>query len=337
MTSTLITSTRESAGDLVTGRRGILAADESIATMSNRLSAVGVVPTAESRRAYREMLVTTPALGRSVSGVILCDETLRQSLSDGRSFPRALADLGMQTGIKVDNGARALAGGEPGETVTEGLDARLEEYAELGARFAKWRAVIRIGDRMPSLWALQTNAHMLARYARACQNVGIVPIVEPEVLMEGTRSLWRCAAATAVTLVSVTRALADAEVDPVTTVLTPNMVLPGTTSGQTAAPADVARMTIDTSRTAVSDDLAGIAFLPGGQPPETASANLEAMQQIDTPWPVTFSVGRALVSPALADWRGEDDRVGTGQATLARHVVRNAAVLRGARPPLRLV
>lgn len=338
MTSTVTASTTESARDLVAGKRGILAADESIATMSSRLEAVGVAPTEENRRAYREMLVTTPGLGESVSGVILCDETLRQSLADGRSFPRALADLGMQAGIKVDTGARALAG-RPGETVTEGLDGldtRLAEYAELGARFAKWRAVIRIGDRMPSLWALQANAHALARYARACQNAGIVPIVEPEVLMDGTHSMWRCAAATAATLISVTRALTDADVDPTATVLKPNMVLPGNASGQPATASDVARMTIDTLRTAVSDDLAGIAFLSGGQPPETASANLEAMQQIDTPWPVTFSFGRALVSPALADWRGERDRVGAGQATLARHVVRNAGTLRGGRPALRL-
>ncbi len=329
MTSTLTTSLHDTAAGLVGGRRGILAADESIATMSIRLEQAGVTTSEENRRAYREMLVRTPDLHEGVSGVILCDETLRQSLADGRTFPRALYDMGMLPGIKVDTGARPLAGA-PGETVTEGLDglaARLSEYAELGARFAKWRAVITIGNGTPSRWALQANVHALARYARACHNAGIVPIVEPEVLMDGAHSQEHCAAATATVLTMLTQALADAEVDPAGTVLKPNMVVPGAASGQRCTPTDVARVTVDTLRATVSDEIAGIAFLSGGQDPDIATANLAAMQTLDTPWPLTFSFGRALVSPALLAWRG--DRVAEGQATLARQVDQNATVLRG--------
>jgi fructose-bisphosphate aldolase class I len=242
--------------------------------------------------------------------------------------------MGMQAGIKVDTGARPLAGW-PGEMITEGLDGldgRLAEYAELGARFAKWRAVITIGDGTPTSWAVQANAHALARYARSCQEAGIVPIVEPEVLMDGTHDVWRCAAATAAALMNLTRALTDAGVDPAGTVLKPNMVVPGNASGQESTPAEVARMTVDTLRAACPDDLAGVAFLSGGQSPEQASANLEAMQQIDTPWPLTFSFGRALVSPALLTWRGDAAQVEAGQSALWTHVERNASVLVGAGP-----
>lgn len=327
------TSLADTAGDLVRGRRGILAADESIATMSKRLEQAGVEATEDSRRDYRELLVTTPDLSAGISGVILCDETLRQRLSDGRTFPQALRDLGMLPGIKVDTGAWPLAGA-PGETVTEGLDgldARLAEYAGLGARFAKWRAVISIGDRTPSRWALEANAHALARYARACQDAGIVPIVEPEVLMDGDHSIRQCAGATATTLTTVARAVSDAGVDPAGMVLKPNMVLPGTRRGQRSSPAEVARATVDVLRAALPDELAGVAFLSGGQPPEIATAHLAALQEIDTPWPLTFSFGRALVSPALLAWRGDPGRVPDGQAALAGLVESNSAVLRGDR------
>ncbi len=325
-------SLADTAGVLVRGRRGILAADESIATMSSRLEKAGVEATEVSRRDYRELLVTTPDLSGGISGVILCDETLRQRLSDGRTFPRALSDLGMLPGIKVDTGARPLAGA-PGETVTEGLDgldARLAEYAELGGRFAKWRAVITIGQRTPSTWALQANAHALARYARACQYAGIVPVVEPEVLMDGEHSIRQCAETTASVLTTVARAVSDAGVDPAAMVLKPNMVLPGAQCAQRSAPAEVARATVEVLRAVMPDELAGVAFLSGGQPPEAATANLAALQQLDTPWPLTFSFGRALVSPALLAWRGDPGRVAEGQAALARLVEGNAAVLRGA-------
>ncbi|WP_300007485.1 class I fructose-bisphosphate aldolase [Pseudonocardia sp.] len=324
------------ARELVADRRGILAADESIATMSARLEKAGVTPTGTGRRDYRELLVTTPDLHEGVSGVILCDETLRQRLADGRPFPRALRDLGLLPGIKVDTGTTHLPG-TAGELVTEGLDglpARLAEYAELGARFAKWRAVIRIGEATPSPWALAANAHALARYASACQAAGIVPVVEPEVLMDGAHPLSRCASATTDALTALFDALRDARVDLRGTVLKPNMVVPGDGSPQRCPPAAVARATVDVLGAVLPDGLAGVAFLSGGQAPETATAHLAAMQEIDTPWPLTFSFGRALVSPALLEWRGAPDRVAAAQATLARLVRRNAAVLRGSGAPL---
>lgn len=329
MTCTLTDSVTDTAWDLVGARKGILAADESIATMSMRLEKAGVTATEHSRLAYREMLVTTPGLSDGVSGVILCDETFRQCLADGRTFPQALSDMGIFAGIKVDAGAQPLPGA-PGEKVTaglDGLDARLAEYAELGARFAKWRAVITIGEAQPSLWTLRANAHALARYARACQEAGIVPIVEPEVLMDGAHSLWQCAATTALTLATVTRALTDAGVEPAGMVLKPNMVLPGSGAMHESTPEEVARVTVQTLRATVADDVAGIAFLSGGQLPQTATANLAAMSRIDTPWPVTFSFGRALVSPPLMTWRGDPARAAAAQAVLSKLVTDNASVL----------
>lgn len=332
--STGTTPLLATAQDLVGTGRGILAADESISTMSKRLEQAGVAPTEVNRRDYRELLVTTPGLADAASGVILCDETLRQTLADGRPFPRACAELGILPGIKVDTGTKPLAGA-PGETVTEGLDGlddRLAEYAELGARFAKWRAVLTIGALTPTRWAQAANAHALARYARSCQEAGLVPVVEPEVLMDGSHSLSECATVTESTLLAVTRALAAAGVDSAGMVLKPNMVVPGTECGQAASPAEVARATVEVLRSSVSVRLAGVAFLSGGQSPETATAHLAALQEIDTPWPLTFSFGRALVSPALEAWRGDPARVADGQAALARHVNRNADLLRARRP-----
>jgi fructose-bisphosphate aldolase class I len=317
---------------MVTGGRGILAADESIGTMNSRLQNVGVEPTETNRRDYRELLVTTADLADGVSGVILCEETFRQRLSDGRTFPEALAALGILAGIKVDTGAKPLAG-RPGETITEGLDAldgRLAEFAELGGGFAKWRAVITIdGTATPTPWAIEANAHALARYAASCQQAGIVPIVEPEVLMDGPHSADRCAEVTATTLTSVFAALDQAGVDLAGIVLKPNMVVTGATSGVTQSPDEVARMTVDALLTAVPPATAGVAFLSGGQPPEQATANLAAMQALEAPWPLTFSFGRALVDPALRTWRGVAEQVATGQAALAHHVGRNAAAVRG--------
>ncbi len=329
MTSTTSTPLRETARALVGGGRGILAADESVGTMSQRLSGAGVDPTEENRRAYRELLVTTERLADGVNGVIFCDETLRQRLSDGATFPQGLAERGIRAGIKVDTGAKPLAGAA-GETLTEGLDGladRVAEYVALGARFAKWRAVLGVDGTRPSTWALQANAHALALYARVCQDGGLVPVVEPEVLAAGRHSLAETAAATARTLATVARALSDAGVDPAAMVLKPNMVTAGADAAAQAGPDEVARATVDTLRATMPPDLAGVAFLSGGQSPETAAQNLAAIRRVDTPWPTTFSFGRALVSPALQAWRGDPAAVAAGQAALAAEVRRNVPVL----------
>jgi fructose-bisphosphate aldolase class I len=322
------------AAAMVAPGKGILAADESITTMSARLTAAGVAASEENRRAYREMLVTTPGLAQGISGVILCDETLRQRASDGRTFPELLTGLGMAAGIKVDTGARPLAGA-PGETVTEGLDGllpRLQEYAALGASFAKWRAVLRIGDGMPSPIAVRANAQALGRYAAACQEAGLVPIVEPEVLMDGAHSLAQCESVTSLVLTQVMAELHDYAVDMEGVVLKPNMVVPGKESPEDPSPATVAEATV-AALGAVPPSLAGVAFLSGGQPPARATANLAAMQELASPWPLTFSFGRALVDPALAAWRGEAVNWEAGQQALARRVAMNVAALSGRYSP----
>jgi fructose-bisphosphate aldolase class I len=322
------------ASALVAPGKGILAADESIATMSARLTAAGVAPTQQNRRAYREMLITTPGLASGISGVILCDETFRQYVRAGKTFPVALRELGIMPGIKVDSGARPLAG-SPGETVTEGLDGllpRLRQYAGLGAQFAKWRAVLRIGPRTPSAVAVRANAQVLARYAAACQDAGLVPIVEPEVLMEGTHTLGHCETVTSMVLLEVMSELHEYGVDFEGVVLKPNMTLPGTDSGEHPCPAEVAEATLGTLN-GMPAMLAGVAFLSGGQRPEQATEHLAVMQDIPHLWPLTFSFGRALVEPALAAWRGERDRWQAGQRALARRVAMNAAALAGRYQP----
>lgn len=319
---------RTSAATLVSGGRGILAADESPRTMSHRLEAAGVAPTEENRRAYRELLVSGEDLAAGVSGVILCDETLRQHLADGRTFPAALADAGMLAGIKVDTGTVPLDGADDGETLTEGLEGladRVAEYVGLGAAFAKWRAVLHLGGGRPSARALEANADALARYARTCQDGGLVPIVEPEVLTAGGHRLEVCAAATARTLATVARALEAAGVDPAAMVLKPNMVTAGEGARQPAGAAEVARATVDVLRATMPPDLAGVAFLSGGQSSRTAAENLAAIRRRGGPWPLTFSFGRALVSPALQAWRGDPARVSDGQRALRREVDRNVA------------
>lgn len=335
---TAMTDLAANAAALIAPGKGILAADESISTMSARLTAAGVEATEENRRAYREMLVTTPDLASGIGGVILCDETLRQRVSGGTPFPQALAALGMQAGIKVDTGARPLPGA-PGETITEGLDGlapRLAEYAELGATFAKWRAVLRIGPGLPGAVAIRANAQALGRYAAACQDAGLVPIVEPELLMEGNHSLAQCREATSRVLSAVFGELAGYSVRLDGVVLKPNMVVPGSESGEQAAPADVATATL-TALAGVPVTLAGVAFLSGGQRPVVATANLAAVRERPSPWPLTFSFGRALVDPALAAWRGERSRWRDGQRELARRVRLNAAAVTGGyRPELEL-
>ncbi len=318
------------AAALVAPGRGILAADESVKTASARLAAAGVAATGENRRAYRELLVTTPGLASGISGVILCEETLRSRLSTGETFPAALRRRGMLAGIKVDAGTAPLAGTR-GETVTEGLDdlpARLRGYAALGARFAKWRAVLRIGPGTPSTAAVRANAHALARYAAACQEAGLVPVVEPEVLGEGTHSQGACESVTSLVLLEVMSELNEYGVDFEAVVLKPNMALPGLDSGASASPDEVAEATLR-ALNGLPAAVAGVAFLSGGQRPEQATANLAALQHVPHIWPLTFSFGRALVDPALAAWHGDPDCWDTGQRALARRVAMNAAALAG--------
>jgi fructose-bisphosphate aldolase class I len=325
----MIEALHGTARAMVSRSRGILAADESIGTMSSRLEKVGVAATAENRRAYREMLLTTPELHQGISGVILSDETFNQKLSDGNTFPLALHALNILPGIKVDTGAKDLAL-SPGEKITEGLDGlreRLRDYVSRGARFAKWRAVITIGDNRPTRNALRANAHALARYAALCQESVVVPIVEPEVLMDGDHTIERCAEVTRAALEYLLAELDEAGVDLAGTVLKPNMVVPGTTSGQQASPEEVAEATVTTLRAVLPETLAGVAFLSGGQSPEVATANLAAMQKHETPWPLTFSFGRALVDPALKAWHGDSALISAGQQALAGRVEPNSAAV----------
>jgi fructose-bisphosphate aldolase class I len=325
-----MTNLAENAAALVAQGKGILAADESISTMSARLTAAGVEASEENRRAYREMLVTTPGLAAGIGGVILCEETLRQRVSGGATFPQSLAERGIQAGIKVDAGTRPLAGA-PGETITEGLDGlgpRLAEYVGLGATFAKWRAVLRIGPGTPSPVAVRANAQALARYASACQQAGLVPIVEPEVLMDGEHSLGLCQSVTTLVLLAVMTELEEYGVRAEGAVLKPNMVTPGRGSGERAKPDQVATATL-AALAAVPDALAGVAFLSGGQPPEQATANLAAIQTLPHPWPLTFSFGRALVDPALRAWHGDAACWSDGQRALARRVALNVAAVSG--------
>jgi len=322
---------RSAAADLVARPRGILAADESPGTMDKRLDGQGIAPSEEYRRRYRELLVTTPDLADSVSGVILSEETFNQRLSDGRPFPQALAEIGIAPGVKVDTGAKPLAGA-PGETVTEGLDGlrgRLQDFAARGAVFAKWRAVITIDDGLPTHRALRANAHALARYAMLCQEQGIVPIVEPEVVAAGDHNLDKCEAVTNFALLEVFAELAYAEVDMTAMVLKPNMVTPSLDRLDEATSDEVADSTVATLRRIVPAEVAGIAFLSGGQPADLVTRHLAAIASRPAPWPLTFSFGRALVDQALADWAGDEQRVTAGQSALAERARATSAVLRG--------
>ncbi|MDQ1500826.1 MAG: fructose-bisphosphate aldolase, class [Actinomycetota bacterium] len=324
-----MTNLRATASAMVAPGKGILAADESVATASKRLDGVGIPSTAESRRAYREMLLTTPGLANWVSGVILFEETLRQATTDGVPFADYLCDQGVLPGIKVDTGAKPLAG-RPGETVTEGLDGlreRVAEYVGLGASFAKWRAVISIGDGRPSQACVSANAHALARYAALCQEGGLVPIVEPEVLIEGEHTIETCEAVTAAVLRAVFAQLAEHGVDLEAIVLKPSMVVPGKASPLTATVPEVAAATIRTLRAAVPAAVAGVAFLSGGQSAELATAHLDAMNRLGPqPWPLTFSYGRALQDPALAAYAADGgSTVEAGQAALCHRARCNSA------------
>lgn len=316
------------ARTLVSNRRGILAADESIGTMSSRLESVGVEPTDENRRIYRELIITTPKLANSISGIILADDTFRQKTSNGYTFPEALAEIGILAGIKVDTGAKPLAGAA-NEKVTEGLDGlreRVEEYVRLGASFTKWRAVFTIGNDTPTDRAVRANVHALARYAGLCQEGGLVPIVEPEVLMDGSHSLGDCQQVTRAVLRSLFDELARMQVELDGIILKPNMVVAGKDSLEQPGIMDVAQATVDVLRETVPPSVPGIAFLSGGQAPDVATKHLGAMQDFHSlPWELTYSFGRALVGPALETWRGNHDKWEAAQKALSERAVANAA------------
>jgi fructose-bisphosphate aldolase class I len=290
---------------MVAEGKGILAIDESTGTIAKRFKSISVENNEENRRAYREMLLTTPGLGKHISGAILYDETLRQSTLDGRSFVSVMEEAGILPGIKVDMGAHPLAG-HPGELVTEGLDglrARLEEYRSLGARFAKWRAVITIGETIPTSSCVDANAHALARYAALCQEAGIVPMVEPEVLMDGGHSLDESFEVTEATLRSLFHQLYEQNVLLEGTILKASMVISGSEASGRAGVQEVAEATVQCLLNAVPAALSGVVFLSGGQTDEEATAHLDAMNKLGAfPWPLTFSYGRALQAAALSVW-----------------------------------
>jgi fructose-bisphosphate aldolase, class I len=318
---------------LVAPGKGILAADESTGTIEKRLKSIDVESTEDKRRDYREMLFTTAGLGDHVSGVILYDETIRQSSRDGAPFTKILQDAGVIPGIKVDKGAKALAGAE-GETVTEGLDGlreRLAEYGELGAKFTKWRAVIAIdGDKIPSAYCIHVNAHALARFAVLSQEAGLVPIVEPEVLMDGSHTLERCYEVTEATLQAVFNELFSQRVVYEGMLLKPNMVISGKDCPQQASAEEVAVATIRCFSAVVPAAVPGIVFLSGGQGDEEATANLNAMNAPGTqPWQLSFSYGRALQAPSLKAWKGDDANVHAGQDALAHRARMNGAARDG--------
>ncbi|MGV8940485.1 MAG: class I fructose-bisphosphate aldolase [Lysobacter sp.] len=295
----------ETAQAMVAPGKGIIAIDESNGTIKKRFDGVGIECTEENRRAYREMLLTTPNLSQHISGAILFDETLRQSTKSGVPFAKLMSDNGIIPGIKVDKGTHALAG-FPGDVVTEGLDglrARLEEYYKLGARFAKWRAVINITEDGPSGTCIEANSHALARYAALCQEQGLVPMVEPEVIMDGNHDIDTCFEVSEVTLRSLFGSLYEHNVMLEGTILKASMVLPGSTSGEKATVEEVAAATLQCLKSTVPATLPGIVFLSGGQSDEDATAHLNAMNLAGpNPWPLSFSYGRAMQSAALQIW-----------------------------------
>jgi fructose-bisphosphate aldolase, class I len=326
----------ETARALVAPGKGILAADESSGTIKKRFDSIGVESTEDSRRAYRDMLFTTDGAADHISGVILYDETIRQSAHDGTPFPKLLESQGVIPGIKVDMGAKDLAHA-PGEKITEGLDGlreRLAEYAGLGARFTKWRAVITIGEGLPSEYCLWTNAHALARYAALSQEAGLVPIVEPEVLMDGNHSIETSFEVTSRTLHAVFTELRDQRVHFEQMLLKPNMVLSGYDSSGRAGIQEVADQTIRCFRRHVPAAVPGIVFLSGGQTDEDATAHLNAMNAMGPhPWELSFSYGRALQAPALTAWGGDEANVSAGQAAYLQRAKLNGLARSGSYSP----
>ncbi len=327
----------DTARTLVAGHKGLLAIDESISTCNQRFAKRGIPQTVEARRDYRELIITTTGLGDCISGAILSDETIRQHKPDGTPFLKVLSDAGIIAGIKVDAGARALAA-HPAEKVTEGLDGlreRLGEYFRMGARFAKWRAVIGIGPGLPSAACIEANAHALARYAALCQEAGLVPIVEPEVLMDGDHTLQRCRDVTWRTLRAVFEQLDTQGVQLEGVILKPNMVLPGLDCAAQVPVEAVAEATVSCLLQVVPAAVPGIAFLSGGQSAELASARLNAMHAMrkvrpsPLPWALTFSFARAIQQPALDVWGGSESKRNAAQAALLHRARCNCAALRG--------
>ena len=321
---------------LVAEGRGILAADESTSTIKKRFDSIGVESTEESRRAYRELLFTTEGAEEFISGVILYDETIRQSSSDGTPFPKLLASKGIIPGIKVDEGAKPLALAD-GETITEGLDGlreRLAEYRGLGARFAKWRATYSIAADKPSEYCVWTNAHALARYAALCQEAGLVPIVEPEVLMDGEHTIEQSAKASGRALQAVYVELHDQRVDYRGTLLKANMVLSGYDAPKRASVEEVAEASLEVYYRHVPAAVPGIVFLSGGQSDEDATAHLNAMNKRGPhPWQLSFSYGRALQAPALKAWGGKPGNVRAAQQAYYRRAKFNSAARTGSYAP----
>jgi fructose-bisphosphate aldolase, class I len=325
-------SLADTARALVAPGKGILAADESPPTIEKRFQKINVESTEDNRRAYREMLFTTPGIGDHISGVILYDETIRQKAADGTLFPQILENAGVIPGIKVDKGAKPLAGSLD-EKVTEGLDGlrdRLAEYLELGARFTKWRAVIEIGEGIPTYHCIHANAHALGRFAALSQEAGLVPIVEPEVLMDGAHSIGRCYETTEWMLKETFQELFFQRVELEGMLLKPNMVLSGKGASEQAGVEEVAQATVRCLRSAVPAAVPGIVFLSGGQSAEVATAHLNAMNAMgDHPWQLSFSFARALQGPALETWRGDEGNVQPAQEIFAHRARMNSAARSG--------
>ncbi len=328
----------DTAMALVANDKGLLAMDESNPTCNKRFAKLGIPQIAGARRAYRELIVTTPGLSECISGAILYDETIRQQKKDGTPFVKALTDVGIIPGIKVDTGAKDMAG-LPGEKITEGLDElreRLAEYAKMGARFAKWRAVITLGDGIPTRGCIEANAEALARYAALCQEAGLVPIVEPEVLMDGAHTMDQCCEVTEEVLRTVFNELYRQRVKLRGMILKPNMVLPGLTCPKQESVDEVADATVRCLLRAVPAAVPAIAFLSGGQSSELASARLNAMNvrfKAKLPWALAFSFSRALQQPALEIWKGDDANVAAAQKALIHRARCNRAACRGEYSP----
>jgi fructose-bisphosphate aldolase class I len=334
MTSTTLAGTAQA---LVAEGKGILAADETVETVTRRLAALDIDSTAESRRMYREMFFTTAGIGAFVSGVILQDETVRQRNSKGMPLPQVLSRQGIIPGIKVDNGAKPLAGW-PSETVTEGLDGlgeRLEEYRKLGARFAKWRAVFTVSDTLPSVTCVYANTHALARYAAVCQQHGLVPIVEPEVLMNGTHTIERCEEVTGNVLHSVFAELFEQHISLEGMLLKPNMVIAGDNCAKQALVKEVALSTLRCLSRHVPCAVPGIVFLSGGQGHLLATMHLSVLNQIEgeKPWKLSFSYGRALQQEALETWCGRQERFEAGQQAFSHRARCSSAAALGTYTP----
>jgi fructose-bisphosphate aldolase class I len=327
-----LTELESIARAMVAKGKGILAADESSGTIKKRFDTIKLESTEEARRTYREMLFTAPGVNEYISGVIMFDETIRQKTKDGTPFAQYLAGIGIVPGIKVDSGAKPLAG-FPHETITEGLDGlreRLAEYYKLGARFAKWRAVIDIGDGYPTQFAIDANAHALARYAALCQEANIVPIVEPEVLMDGAHTIERCDEVTSAVLASVFYQLHSHRVHLEGMILKPNMVISGKKCATRATPQQVAEATVRCLKRYVPSAVPGIAFLSGGQSSAEATEHLNLMNQMGPlPWELSFSYGRALQEEALKTWGGKPENFAAGQKAFLRRARLNGLARSG--------